>query len=630
MNKTTIAALSVAVALGIAAAFVLRSPPPEEMEQLVLPALISDAPQPEDALGLQEKRKPTRDPVGPVNRIEVAGPNSSYSLSKGKLESWTITQPVTALADSTRVRAMLSAFSAEVSSSYSAKIDGKFDKYGLDEGKRIRVTLYKDDELLHDLFVGLVDGDVSASQEADTLVMLPEGDTVFRMKGSDLRSPFDVTVEQLRDKKVFSFSKEEIVRVEIEDPRPGRFQRIVANLETGKEPKPGMPAPTTWKVTEPVNEKLEGLDRLAGDLALLRATEFLPKLPGADASALERPYKLSVTVKPKSGEEAVTTLSIGAGRKGGVYAKVADREEFMLISTTSAENLIKGFNELRIKKIFSFKEADIAKVEIMDPGKPKLRLSRAEKGWMFEEPAGETAYSPRVTSFLELFTGLAVADYLSNDPGPETTGFSEEHRQIKVTLKSGQNVVLHIGKEFKDQRSVEKLYVKLDGSDEVMAAMKYVIKNISKDLDDLRDKRVFRIEQDMIAEITLEHPDQKLVVKEESGKWSLLEPERIEQVDLGATLSTLATLEVSEVVADKTPEEVGLTRGSVIITVRLKDGSSHVLTVSEEVRKDDHYASTTEEHLQGKILLVPKQKVKELLKKLPDFKKEAPVQIPAP
>lgn len=628
MKWTTLVVAALAIALGIAAFFLLRKPEAPERPTLTLPSLKMDKPRPEDALGLENRKPPTKDPVGPANRIEFLRQGQKTVLSKVDEDSWTLTAPVNAQADSYKVTTMLRAFEDELSSSFATPASGDLAKYGLDETQRIRVTLYKDDQVLFDLLVGTVDAPDTEGGRPDTLVMVPDGDTVFRMKGKDLRSPFDLSLEDLRDKRVFDFAKDDVNRLELNDPRSGKQHLIVAEK---KAPAAGSPAGAqpAWSVVKPIEYQLEGFDRLASDLSMLRASEFLPKLPGADSNALDNPYSITATISPQGGTKRTVTLKIGAGRKAGVYAQVEGRKEFLLLSTTSAENLLKGVNDLRNKKLFPFSEPDVQAFELLNPGQQPISLKRSGAGWTFVSPAGETAYAPKVKSFLELVAGLNVAEYLEKAPADEVAGFGTDARIVKLTLNDGKTVTLTIGAEFKDDKKVEKHYIRIEGNPEVMTAMKYVIKNATKGLDDLRDRRVFRIEKDQIQKLTIKHPDQTLVLELAGDAWNLTQPEKIEKVDLTATLNSLSTLDVLDTVQGKKPEEVGLTKNAIELTLQLKDGSSHTVTISEELKKDDHYASSSEPHLAGTILLLSKHKVQDLLKKLPDFK-EKPAPMPMP
>lgn len=628
MKWTTLVVAALAIALGVAAFFLLRNPEAPQRPSLTLPSLQTDKPRPEDALGLENRKPPTKDPVGPANRIEIARQGQKTVLSKVDQDSWSLTAPVNAQADSYKVTTMLRAFEDELYSSFSTQASGDLAKYGLDEAQRIRITLFKDDQVLFDLLVGTVDKPDVEGGHPDTLVMLPDGDTVFRMKGKDLRSPFDLALEELRDKRVFDFAKDDVKRLELNDPRSGRQHLIVAEKkapEAGSSPG----AQPTWTVVKPIEYKLEGFDRLASDLAMLRATEFLPKLPGADSNALDNPYTITAIVSPEGGSERTVTLRIGAGRKAGIYAQVEGSHEFLMLSTTSADNLLKGVNDLRNKRLFPFSEPDVQSFELLNPGQQPISLKRAGSGWTFLSPAGETAYAPKVKSFVELIAGLNVAEYLEKAPSDQETGLGADARVVRLTLNDGKTITLTIGAEFQDAKKVEKHYIRIEGNPEVMTAMKYVIKNATKGLDDLRDRRVFRIEKDQIRKLTIKHPDQTLVLELSADTWNLTQPEKIEKVDLTATLNSISTLDVLDTVQGKKPEEVGLTKNAIELTLELKDGTSHSVTISEELKKDDHYASSSEPHLAGTILLLSKHKVQDLIKKLPDFKdKPAPAPMP--
>ncbi len=640
MNKTTIIALAAVLALGAVLFIVTRQPETEKLTDLSVPGLKlpdeESAKEEDPAAG--EKKDPEKEAaeaakIGPADRIVFVRDGVETVLKRVDKDIWRIEKPVSALAEIYKVRAMLRAFDTALSSNYARRAEAaELANVMLDEKARIRVTMLQGEAKLVDLYVGKVDKkDAMNGDEPDTLVMATEGESIYyRLPGKDLRSPFEVELTDLRDKKLFEFKKDDVVRIEVTDPREGQAPKMVLEKKASDKPAgdkgEGSEAKDEWLLKEPAGMDVEGVDGFVSSLANARADEFLDKLPGADSAALDKAYRLTATVK-SGGKEETFTLAIGAGRKKGVYARVEGRDGIVLIGKWSADQLLKSLSDLRRKKIFSFEEKDIEKVAVNVAGKAPFTVARDGTGWKFIEPAGEFAASSKVKSLANSIANFRVADFL--DKAPDDAGLDATAARVTVTLSaaagSGSSTLI-IGKEYKDKDSQERYYARLEGNDQVFSIQKFSRENVLKEMDDLRDKRLYRIEKEDIASFTIKHPDEELsfapATKDGKEVWNLSGPKPKEDVNVASILSTLASLDVEKMVDGKKPEEVGLDKETITVSFKMKDGTEHSVTLSEEVDDTSTYATTAEGPMAGKIFLISKYKVQNLTKKTPDFDKK--------
>jgi len=646
MNKTTIIAVVAVLLLGAAAFFLTREPEREVIPGFSVPAIKVDSKT--DAKTEEDEDVP-KDAQEPIDKIVIARKSGETVLSKVDDETWKIGGADPSFAETYKVRSMLNAFKTGTSSTWAAHVKPEdLGKYGLDDENKIGVTLFRKDEKVVDILVGIVDKRDDGI-EPDTTIMVPGTDLVYRMKEQDLRTPFTVKPEELRDKRLFTFKKDDILRLAMEDPRDSRYPKVViekaeakaeAKPEAKAEDKPATEPKAEWKLAEPkgVAFELENVDGFASSIANVRATEFLSSLPGADSTALDKPYKLTVTAKAADGKETAVVLSIGAGRKKGVYASIEGRKEVFLIATYTADQLMKSLSDLRQKKLASFKPADVEGIELVRTD-GRISLAKNAEDWSFVEPAGEVASAQKVKSLASNVANLRVAEYLAENPPDDQTGLSSP--EIKLSVKLGQaagggTFNLLVGKAFKNKEEQERYYAKIDGTAEVFTIMKYTAQNVLKSVDDFKDMRMFRIEKDQIAELTIQHPDETLTFVQEAkdGKttWKMATPKEKADVDLTAFLSTVASLDVAKIVDGKTPAEAGLTASEAFtVTFKLTDGTSHSVQISEEVSDNENYAQTTSEPwLAGKIVKVSKYKVDTINKKLPDFEKKPGPASPVP
>jgi len=395
-----------------------------------------------------------------------------------------------------------------------------------------------------------------------------------------------------------------------------------------KVEKKGAAAKDEWELVEPSGMELENVGGFASTFANARAEEFLDKLPGADARALDKAYKITATIV-KDGKGSETSLMLGAGRKKGVYARVGGEKGVVLISKYSAKQLMKSLGDFRKKKLFSFKAEDIEELIVESGLLPKMHLKKSGSDWSFVEPAGESASKSKVKSMASGIANLRAAEFLDSRPASET-GLDETALKVTARLTSaagsGSSTIL-IGREYKNAEDQERFYAMQDGKSQLFGIMKYSRENVAKTVEELRDKRVFKVSKEDIQEITITHPDETLrfVKEDKDGKpvWNMTAPKAKKGVSLTSIASTLASLDVEKTVTGKKPEEVGLDKDTFSLSFKLKDGTVHSITFSEEVEDNKNYAVTpTVESLKDRILMISKYKVQNLAKKLPDFEKK--------
>ena len=635
MNKTTIGAIVTVLVLAVVVFFVSQKDDQTELKTLELPGIKVEETKKEKPLGEeqktpeqiaedQEKEAAEALKIGPPDRITIVRKDLNAVLERVAADEWKLVKPVAAQADTYKVRAMLRTFDEALKSNYSRAVPAaSLSKLGLDEEQRIRVTLAKGDEVLIDLFLGRVDRKDDSGIDLDTMVMLPsdlESPVYYRIPGKDLRRSFDVKLTDIRDKKLFSFGKDDITGITIEDPRDPARGKIVLKLGDGEKPE--------WQIVEPAGVEVENLSGFASSLAGTRADEYLDKLPGADAKALDQAYRITATVKAGEGTSTVT-LELGAGRKKGVYARLSGRDGYFLVPKYTADQLMKSFNDFRQKKLFTFKGDDIAEVTIVEGGQPPVQLQKTGEHWSFLQPAGVAAADTKVKSLTNGFSNFRVAEFLSAPPAAAETGLNTTATSITIKLAAsagGGETTLRIGATFKNDKDQERFYAQIVGQDEVFTIMRYTRDNLVKTVDDLKDKRLFQVNKEEITHVTLVHPDQKLefekAVAAGTTSWNMTSPEAKSGVELEQLVATLASLDVDGIEAAKSAAEVGLGTDSFTVSFKLADGTSHAVTISEEVTDNQTYAqSSTSPEYAGVIVMLSKYKVDNLTKKLPDFVK---------
>lgn len=169
-----------------------------------------------------------------------------------------------------------------------------------------------------------------------------------------------------RSKDVFGVAAADVTRVEV---ARGRGRLVLAR-------KGGI-----WWIDEPISDLAdrEAADRLAGDLASLRVTEFLPKSAASDLSALGLvPPIFRVTLTDAKGAKSV--LDIGSTRSDGNTVYASRLGQVFAVGNTIVEDLSKEVTALRDRRLVRFERGDVTGIDTA-VGSTRHGFTRKEAGW---------------------------------------------------------------------------------------------------------------------------------------------------------------------------------------------------------------------------------------------------------
>jgi hypothetical protein len=172
--------------------------------------------------------------------------------------------------------------------------------------------------------------------------------------------------DDFRSKEVFGVSATDLTGVEV---ARGRGRLVLAR-------KGGI-----WWIEAPVSDLADRdmADRLAGDLASLRVTEFLPKSAAGDLAALGlAPPTFLVTLTDAKGAKSV--LGIGSTRSDGNAVYASRQGQVFTVGNTIVEDLSKEVTVLRDRRLVGFERADVAGIDTA-VGSTHHAFARKQAGW---------------------------------------------------------------------------------------------------------------------------------------------------------------------------------------------------------------------------------------------------------
>jgi hypothetical protein len=174
------------------------------------------------------------------------------------------------------------------------------------------------------------------------------------------------SADDFRSKDVFGVTAADLTGVEVDR---GRGKLVLARKEG------------IWWIEEPISDLADRdlADRLAGDLASLRVTEFLPKSAAADLAALGLASPtFRVTLTDAKGSKNV--LDIGSTRSDGNAVYALRQGQVFTVANSIVEDLSKEVTALRDRRLVRFERADVTGLDTII-GSTRHAFARKQTGW---------------------------------------------------------------------------------------------------------------------------------------------------------------------------------------------------------------------------------------------------------
>ncbi|MCZ6691140.1 MAG: DUF4340 domain-containing protein, partial [Planctomycetota bacterium] len=291
--------------------------------------------------------------------------------------------------------------------------------------------------------------------------------------------------------------------------------------------------------------------------------------------------------------------------------------EFLLGTFThQPENWIDG-------KIFTYAADDVVKV-VAEGIEETLVITREGEEWRLEgleHPPSQSAIKQVVDS-VGYLSATNVGD--PNAP-PSEYGLDVPIMTATVTLKDGSEAQIIIGKE-KDERS---RYAKSVGGRYPIILNTSSLDRIFKTKNDLVEKKLFSFSGYQAKKVTLEHPDESVIIEKEENQWKVTSPEG-HATDLRAIsqiVGRLGQIKIERYVeqAGEDLSKFGLGVPSFRAITEIED-ETHILIVGGQDPDGLHYAMKAGGEW---VVLLTDETLSFVRKRADDLRERTPEEIAA-
>jgi 5,10-methylenetetrahydrofolate reductase len=253
-------------------------------------------------------------------------------------------------------------------------------------------------------------------------------------------------------KKIWDIEQNDIVGIAMEN-NSGKY---VFQRSEGK-----------WKAIEPANLKFATM-RIDGILYTLANLEIMDVID-ANPSDIEQ-YGLAkpstVTVKLKDGK--LKTLEIGnvTALKNGYYVRVKNESEVYKVNIGVGEELLRGKEEFRDRRLFDFVEEDFIELKIKRQDKNLFKVEKSGNGWKVEPSVEGEVDIKRLEPIITTFSYLCVNEYVEDDTKDlDKYGLSIPSYTIDLKTTNFEKV-LYLGSTVQKVKD-EYIYCRIDDSNDV-------------------------------------------------------------------------------------------------------------------------------------------------------------------
>lgn len=330
-----------------------------------------------------------------------------------------------------------------------------------------------------------------------------------------------------------------------------------------------------WVVTRPVRTDADG-DAIDRYLRSLRETEMERVIEDSAAVAgdpgmlakygLTEP-RLRVLVELVSGP--LDSMYFGSdtpterytyGQRSGANPQVFAARAWRF------DNLEKGLFDLRDRRVVAFERDEVRQLRLERPGEAgTVVLSREAGGeWAMLEPLATAADQEAADGILSRLANAKAEEFAAEQPDAQALtgyGLDPDSAAIRLSLLVGEDRAekrLTIGAETTEGRR----YARDATRPPVFTIDSTLVKQLLKEVYDLRDRRPLRLDADAVSQISLSRPGEPdLIVRRDTADaslWRIVAPEEREARSWRIT-GLMADMDGIEVVAFERDGDAGAT-----------------------------------------------------------------------
>lgn len=270
-------------------------------------------------------------------------------------------------------------------------------------------------------------------------------------------------------------------------------------------------------------------------------------------------------------------------------------------------------SEARGDVVFPMNPAEVAKVELGYPGSDSIVIEKLEPGWQITTPLQYRADQDQIERFLAATAELTAERRLTGSEMADLSEYGLEAKQasasVTLTLSDETTLpTLYVGRTTPVGYSA---FVRVDGQDNVAVIPLLFHSTVRKSLFDLREKSLFGLRAELIAQLELHSSAGSMRLKKTDQTWYLNDPfegladqASVNQL-LNAAVSLKAVAFFDQPEIDR--EALGLGEGATQFVVRFDENSGIAFRLGKS-DEENPPGTYFERSLDGQIAKIDNEK----------------------
>lgn len=233
------------------------------------------------------------------------------------------------------------------------------------------------------------------------------------------------------------------------------------------------------------------------------------------------------------------------------------------------------------------------------PAETIVLRKQGEERWDLTAPLAAPGNASNAKALLDNVKQLKVVESISNSKETYDTWGVSDQKALHLVLKKGNDTVIDI--YFGDDGSRGQM-ARLAGTDGVFAIKGYSKFSYNRDVKGWRDKGILKFDEKDAQSVTIVNETGTFEFKKDADKWAAnfkdkskgagkpladFKPSKVDDL-----LRAYKGLNAADFGDDKKPSDVGLEAPKSTVTIQLKDGTSHVITVGDTSEGTNRWAKT--------------------------------------
>jgi hypothetical protein len=361
-----------------------------------------------------------------INRAIFRVNGGEIELSKEE-DNWLLQRPIKARAGNDAVVDLLTKMNQTQIAEFVSDEKGGTSPFGVDSPLRA-VTLFGGEKDKVEILVGN-----SVPSHPDLIyAQLPQRNCVVEVR-KEFATLFDITPNDLRDRKITRLNADYIDRVTIEKPDQ-------PSLVLGRQEN-------RWRILNPT-QSLANAHNIATLIQTLNESDIANFVSDTaiDLSkyGLDRPkikitfssYSSENTAEESAGETVLATLAFGNSEGGLTYGRLEQEPHIFSVPDKFVNDLPANEINFRTLDIFELRRDELESVRIEKPGKEAIDLVRGNNGKWVIKGAETQQDEGKVQSFLNTLASLRATAWVGDSPPEQSLNASS--LVVKFRYQSGE------------------------------------------------------------------------------------------------------------------------------------------------------------------------------------------------